>query len=258
MIVLSLLIYLPNWVIAVFGLGMIATHNLLDGIGLQSTGPTLLNAPLRDWAWAILHVPRVPVLYPLVPWVGVIAAGYVFAPLLLRPDPPRRRQLFLVGAALTFAFVMLRAGNIYGDPLPWSVQSRPGMSLVSFLNTQKYPPSLLYLLMTLGPAIMVLPLLERARGWFATFFDTIGRVPFFYYIAHIFLIHAIASVVLVASGYPRSLATTAFFLYPETWGFGLPVVYLIWLLVVLALYPACRWFAGVKERRRDLWWLGYL
>lgn len=258
MIVLSVLIDLPGWLIAAVGLGMIATHNLLDPIGLQSTGPTLAGASLRDWLWSIMHVQRVPVLYPLIPWIGVMAAGYVFAPLLLRPDPPRRRQLFLIGAALTFAFVLLRAGNIYGDPLPWSAQARPGMTLVSFLNTQKYPPSLLYLLMTLGPAIMVLPLLERSRGWFATFFDTIGRVPFFYYIAHIFLIHALASVVLVASGYPLSFTTTAFFLYPATWGFGLPVVYLIWVLVVLALYPACRWFAGVKERRRDLWWLGYL
>lgn len=258
MIVLAGLIYLPTWLIMVFGLGMIATHNLLDGIGLASTGPTLAGASLRDWLWSILHEPRVPVLYPLIPWVGVMAVGYAFAALLLRPDPPRRRDLFLIGAALTLGFVVLRLINRYGDPVPWSAQPRPGMTLVSFLNTDKYPPSLQYLLMTLGPAIMALPLLEKARGWFATFFDTIGRVPFFYYVAHIYLIHLVAAVALVAKGYPLSMTTNAFFFYPETWGFGLPVVYLVWVLVVLLLYPACRWFAGVKERRRDLWWLGYL
>lgn len=258
MIVLAGLIYLPSWLIAAFGLIMIAGHNLLDPIGLDWAGPTLAGAGARDWIWAILHVPRLPVLYPLIPWIGVMAVGYVFAPLLLRPDPPRRRALFLLGGALTLAFVLLRASNLYGDPQPWQVEPRPGMTLVSFLNAQKYPPSLAYLLMTLGPAIMLLPVFERARGWFATFFDTVGRVPFFYYVVHIYLIHAIAGVVLVARGYPLALVTSPFFLYPDSWGFGLPVIYAIWVGAVLLLYPACRWFAGVKERRRDLWWLGYL
>jgi uncharacterized membrane protein len=187
-----------------------------------------------------------------------MAVGYVFAPLLLRPDPPRRRGLFRTGLAITVAFIVLRASNLYGDPYHWQVEPRPGMTLVSFLNTQKYPPSLLYLLMTLGPAIMLLPLFERARGWFATFFDTIGRVPFFYYVAHIYLIHAMAALVLLVRSYPSTLVTNPFFSYPDSWGFGLPVIYGVWVLTVLLLYPACRWFAGVKERRRDLWWLGYL
>ncbi len=258
MIILSGLIYLPRWVIATLGLTMIATHNLLDGIGLASEGQTLAGAGLRDWLWAILHVQRPPVIYPLIPWIGVMAVGYVFAPLLLRADPPRRRNLFLIGAALTLGFILLRASNLYGDPYPWQVETRPGMTLVSFLNTNKYPPSLLYLMMTLGPAIMLLPVFERARGGFATFFDTIGRVPFFYYVAHIYLIHLMANLVLLARSYPASLVTNPFFSYPDEWGFGLPVIYGVWVLTVLLLYPACRWFAGVKARRRDLWWLGYL
>ena len=258
MIVLAGLIYLPRWLIAAFGLTMIATHNLLDGIGLASAGPTLAGAGPRDWLWAILHVSRPPVIYPLIPWIGVMAVGYVFATLLLRADPPRRRNLFLIGAALTLGFFLLRASNLYGDPHPWQVEPRPGMTLVSFLNTTKYPPSLLYLLMTLGPAIMLLPVFERARGVFATFFDTIGRVPFFYYVVHIYVIHLMASAVLLVRSYPSTLVTNPFFSYPEEWGFGLPVIYGVWGLTVLLLYPACRWFAGVKARRRDLWWLGYL
>lgn len=258
MILLAGLVYLPRWVIAAFGLIMIATHHLFDGIGLAWDGPTLAGAGLRDWIWSILHVPRLPVIYPLIPWLGLMAVGFVFAPLLVQHDPPRRRTLFLIGSALTLGFVLLRASNAYGDPYPWAVEPRAGMTLVSFLNTQKYPPSLLYLMMTLGPAIMLLPVFERARGWFATFFDTIGRVPFFYYVLHIYLVHAVANVVLVAQGYPSSLLTEPFFSYPDEWGFGLPVVYVLWILVVLLLYPACRWFAGVKERRRDLWWLSYL
>ena len=258
MIVLAGLIYLPAWFILAFGLVMIGTHNLLDGIGLDWTGPSLAGAGLRDWLWSILHVPRLPVLYPLIPWIGVMAVGYVFAPLLLRPDPPRRRALFLMGGAITLGFILLRASNFYGDPQPWQVEPRPGMTLVSFLNTQKYPPSLLYLMMTLGPAIMLLPVFERARRWFATFFDTIGRVPFFYYVVHIYLIHVLAGIVSLAQGYSFTMFANPFFFYPDTWGFGLPVIYGIWILTVLLLYPACRWFAGVKERRRDLWWLGYL
>ena len=118
MIVLAGLIYLPAWFIAAFGLVMIGTHNLLDGIGLTWTGPTLAGAGLRDWLWSILHVQRLPVIYPLIPWIGVMAVGYAFAPLLLRPDPPRRRSLFLIGARITVGFILLRASNLYGDPDP--------------------------------------------------------------------------------------------------------------------------------------------
>lgn len=258
MVVLAGLIYLPRPVIALVAFGMIAGHNLFDSIRLDTTAPTLVGASGRDWVVGILHVQRPPVIYPLIPWIGVMAAGYLFAPMLLVSDPPRRRQLFILGASLTLAFLVLRTVNGYGDPLRWSPQERPGMTLVSFLGTQKYPPSLLYLLMTLGPAIMLLAAFDQARGRVAMFFDTIGRVPFFYYVLHIYLIHAMAVAVMMARGIPPGQWGSVFFFFPDTWGFGLPVVYLLWVVAVLILYPACRWFAGVKERRRDLWWLGYL
>jgi uncharacterized membrane protein len=259
MIVLSALVYLPRWAIATFGIVMIAGHNLLDGVPLLDQGSTLFGAGARDWFWSFLHVQRFPVAYPIIPWVGVMAAGYAFAPIMLRPRGERVRRLLLIGGSLTLLFFLLRGLNVYGDPSRWSVQPRSWMTQMSFLNTTKYPPSLLYLLMTLGPAIMLLVPFERLRGPVATYFDTIGRVPFFYYVLHILLIHSLALIVGVATGFPlQALLNPPFFGYGEGWGTGLVNVYLIWLFVVLLLYLPCRWFAGVKARRRDLWWLGYL
>jgi uncharacterized membrane protein len=197
------------------------------------------------------------VIYPLIPWIGVMAVGWSFGRLLLRPEAERRRALLLLGAALTLGFVALRALNGYGDPAPWSDQGSAGRTLLSFLNTTKYPPSLQFLLMTLGPAIALLPLLERLRGPLARAVTVFGRVPLFFYVLHLFLIHALALAVGTLAGYdPRSFLRVWLFL-PDDWGYGLPVVYLVWAGVVLALYPACRWFAGVKARRRDAW-LSYL
>lgn len=258
MIVLAGLVHLPRWAIATFGLVMIAGHNLLDPIGLIHQGPTLIGAGLRDWIWAILHVPALPVFYPLIPWVGVMAVGYAMAPWLALEGPARRRRLLLVGAAITIGFVLLRWLNVYGDPQPWAVEPRPGMTLAAFLATAKYPPSLLYLMMTLGPMLMVLALVDQARGPVARFFEVIGRVPFFYYIAHIYLLHLMTLGVAAAQGRDLGVFFNAFFMYPPDWGFGLPVVYLMWLVAVAVLYPMCRWFAGVKARRRDLAWLSYL
>jgi uncharacterized membrane protein len=259
MIVLAALVHLPRWAVATFGIVMIAGHNLLDGIPLHFQGGTLIGAGARDWIWSILHVQRMPIAYPLIPWLGVMAAGYAFAPILLKPRAERLRTLLLLGASLTLLFVLLRGLNVYGDPSPWAVQPRPGMTLMSFLNTTKYPPSLLYLLMTLGPAIMLLVPFERLRGPVAAYFDTIGRVPFFYYVLHIVLIHSLALIGGAITGFSvKGLLNPPFFGYGEGWGTGLVNVYLIWVFVVLALYVPCRWFAGVKMRRRDLWWLGYL
>ena len=259
MIVLAGLIHLPRWVIATFGLVMIAGHNLLDPIGLQFQGPTLIGAGLRDWIWSILHVQRPPIIYPLIPWIGVMAVGYAMAPWLLGEQAVRRRRrLLLVGAAITIGFVVLRWLNVYGDPQPWSPQPRDGMTLVSFLNTLKYPPSLLYLMMTLGPALMFLSFVDQARGPVVRFFETIGRVPFFFYIVHIYLLHLMVLVVAAAQGRALGDFQNVFFGYPPGWGFGLPMVYVLWVVAVALLYPMCRWFAGLKSRRRDLTWLSYL
>lgn len=255
MMVLAALIWLPLPAIAAVGIATIAGHNALDGVTPASLGA---------WGpvWAVLHVQTtvsigaqraVFVAYPLLPWIGVMAAGYAFGALLTVPAAERRRRLLLLGGALTLAFVVLRATNLYGDPSPWTGQGSPGRTLLSFLNTTKYPPSLLFLLMTLGPSIMALPLLEGLSGPVARFFRTIGRVPLFYYVLHLYLIHAAALAIGTLAGFPPSAFLTVWLRLPEGWGYSLPVVYLLWAGVVLALYPACRWFAGVKARRRDAW-----
>jgi uncharacterized membrane protein len=260
MVVLAGLVYLPLPAIAAFGLVMIATHNLFDGVTPQSLGGW---GPL----WMVLHVQgpvALPgggtlfVAYPLIPWIGVMAAGYAFGSLLLRPTEKRRRLLLCLGLALTGAFVVLRALNVYGDPFPWSPQRTGVLTVLSFLNTTKYPPSLAFLLMTLGPAIASLAWFERLSGPVARFLIVFGRVPLFYYVLHIFLIHAVALALGVMAGFPASTFLRPFFFNPPAgWGYGMPAVYALWVAVVLALYPVCRWYAGLKARRRDAW-LSYL
>jgi uncharacterized membrane protein len=250
MVALAGLVFLPIAAITAFGVGMIATHNLLDGIPAERFGSLA-------WLWYLLHESHLPVIYPLIPWIGVMAAGYGFGALLVRDETQRRRLLWTLGLGATLGFVGLRALNRYGDPSPWSPQASATFTVLSFLDTTKYPPSLLFLLMTLGPAITLLPLLERARGPVARFFIVFGRVPLFYYVLHLYLIHALAVVVaLLAQGDARALFTI-FAAFPADFGFGLPVVYLVWVVVVAALYLPSRWFAGVKQRRRDVW-LSYL
>jgi len=259
MIVLAGLIYLPLRAVAAVGVAMILGHNLLDGVTPQSLGAW---GPL----WTVLHVQAAMplgggrvfvVIYPLIPWIGVMAAGYAFGTLLLRTEQERRRTLLMLGGGLTLAFLMLRAVNVYGDPAPWTVQETAGWTALSFLNTTKYPPSLQFLLMTLGPAIALLPLFERLTGPVARAVTVFGRVPLFFYVLHLYLIHAVALTVGTLAGFdPRSFLHV-WLNNPDGWGYGLPVVYLVWAGVVLALYPACRWFAGVKARRREVW-LSYL
>jgi uncharacterized membrane protein len=260
MVALACLVFLPMWAIGLFGIVMIATHNLFDGIGaapLVTAPGVFAHASLRDWLWSILHVQNPPVTYPLIPWIGVMAAGYAFGPVLQHEPDRRRRELIWLGTALVAGFVVLRAVNGYGDPHRWSSQPTELFTFLSFLNTTKYPPSLLFLLMTLGPAILSLVLFERSRGPLARFFIVYGRVPFLFYVAHLYLIHALVLVAALLRGDDLHGYLTVWRFLPEGWGYGLGVAYLVWIFVVLALYPVCRWFAGVKARRRDAW-LSYL
>jgi uncharacterized membrane protein len=261
MIVLAPLVRLPLPWIAAFGIVMIAGHNLLDGVQANPTEPL-------GWLWTLLHVqgmviyggqPRLFVAYPVIPWIGVMAAGYAFGALLQRPEAERHRTLLRLGGAMTVAFVLIRLLNVYGDPNPWSVQKDAVTTVLSFLNTTKYPPSLEYLLMTLGPAIMSLVLFERWSGPVAAFFSVYGRVPLFYYLGHIALAHLLAGLTALALGFgPAMLTGNVFFGPVQGWGFGLGVVYLVWLVVVFLLYLPCRWYADLKARRRDLTLLSYL
>ncbi|HUN81965.1 MAG TPA: heparan-alpha-glucosaminide N-acetyltransferase domain-containing protein [Phycisphaerae bacterium] len=256
MICLAGLIYLSRSALAVFSLGMIAGHNLLDRLRPADFGSF---APL----WTILHQQgplgrSAFVLYPLIPWIGVMAAGYLFGPILRGESRVRRGRLIAIGLALTAAFVVIRWINQYGDRHPWSTQASPLFTFMSFLNTTKYPPSLLYLLMTLGPAIAFMGLVDQARGPVARFFITIGRVPFFYYLLHIYLIHLIAVAAGLYQGFDTKTMFAGFLEMPPNFGFGLPFIYVVWIAVVVILYFPCRWFAGVKSRHRENVWLSYL
>jgi len=254
MIVLSALVYLPPAAVATFGILMIATHNLLDSV------------PWTNWFWSILHrpnvlfeTPRFAVFdaYPLIPWVGVTAAGYSLGQIYSWPPDRRGAFLLRLGLCLTAAFFVLRAVNFYGDPLPWTRQKSAAFTVLSFLNTTKYPPSLLFLLMTLGPAILFLRAADAGSPRWLRPALIFGKVPMFYYLLHIPLIHLLA--IAVCYGRYRQVhwmfesPTTFPITPPPGWGYSLPIVYLIWGIVVLTLYPLCRWFAGVRQRRSDAW-----
>ena len=203
------------------------------------------------------------VAYPLVPWIFVMAAGFCFGRILEMDDRRRSRSMLWIGVALTAAVMVVRCINVYGDPRPWSAQAN-GMTLLSFLRVTKYPPSLDFLLMTLGPAILLLAMFNRMRWSSSNPLVVFGRVPLLYFLAHFLAIHALTiPFALVKYGhagflmYPQLSMEAPAQPYPPDYGYSLGVVYAVWIGVVLLMYPLCLWFARVKERRKD-WWLSYL
>ena len=254
MVVLSALVYLPVRIVGAIGVAICLFHNLLDGVPMPET-------PVLKTVWAILHV-QSPVAigyvhYPLIPWVGVMAAGYALGSVFWMEPARRNRILVTLGASMIALFLVLRLINVYGDPVPWTPQSDHVRTLMSFLNVKKYPPSLDYVLVTLGPMLLLLAHLETVRGWFANILQVYGRVPLFFYVLHLALAHLAAGLLALAMGYGTTVLTNLPRFFPPDWGVSLPWVYVAWVLVVVALYPACRWFGEVKRRRRD-WWLSYL
>ena len=265
MIVLAGLIHLPGSAIVAFGVVLVAGHNLLDGIPASAFG-TL--APL----WSVLHAPgflvNIPrhvvfIAYPLIPWVGVTALGYTLGQTYRWSNERRRTLLLGLGVGLSVGFVLLRLLNVYGDPVAWSVQKSPLWTALSFLDTNKYPPSLLFLLMTLGPALLLLRVFDNGFPRWLRPALTIGKVPLFFYVLHFYLIHLLAVAACYirfdnVGGMFRSPDLGHFpFTAPAGWAASLPVIYLLWAVVVVALYPLCRWYADIKRRRKD-WWLSYL
>lgn len=269
MILLAALIRLPVKVIGSIGIAIIALHQIVGAI-LPTVIPALDGAlaPL----WSIVYIgffagpialgegASLIVLYSIVPWIGVIASGYAFGSLLTRERAARDRTLLRLGLGLIVLFLVLRALDVYGDPQSWRESELPW--LLAFLNTTKYPASLLFLLMTLGPTIALMPLLDRAHGALARWVTVFGQVPFFYYLLHIPLIHALA--LLVSRIRTGAVSPWLFENHPlgippvpdgEVWGLG--TLYLVWLVTIVALYPLCRWFAALKVRRSE-WWLRYL
>jgi hypothetical protein len=174
-------------------------------------------------------------------------------------EAKRNKRLLQIGIASILLFIIIRGINIYGDPYPWHMQNSGFYTFLDFIKCQKYPPSLCYLLMTLGPAIASLPLLERAKGRLSSFFTVYGRVPLFYYVLHIFLIHGIALMLAVINGYPADLfiKNGAMFDPNANWGFSLGWVYVLWISVVLILYYPSRWYMKIKMKHKK-WWLSYL
>lgn len=256
MVALGFLTWLPMRILAVLSVGVILLHNLMDGVS-------------RGWWWKLLHQQgvilvggTVPVItaYPLVPYLFVMAAGFCFGRVLLLESVERRAWLVRIGLGMTVLFVLLRTANVYGDPVRWTG------GVLSFLRVTKNPPSLEFLLMTLGPALLLLAWLDRVglrrENWLVVF----GRVPLFYFLGHFYLTHALVFVF----GYlrygrvdflwtPLPSMGGSLKVYPANFGYDLWVVYAVWVLVVVLMYPACLWFGRLKERRgRRDWWLGYL
>jgi uncharacterized membrane protein len=272
MIVLAAVIHLPVRVILVLSLGMIALHNALDGIHVASwAGPGTPAPGFGASLWHLLHVPGVLfpfgypgpivfVLYPLIPWLGVMSAGYAFGSLYRLDERERHKRLIRIGAAITIGFLVLRAINIYGDPSRWAAQSTAVKTALSFLAVSKYPPSLLFLMMTLGPAILLLAWFEgREKGSVAKFFIVYGRVPLFFYVLQWITTHTLALVAGKLAGRPTDYLFGNLFLSPPPApdsGFGLGVTYALWIFGVLLLYPLCKWYGDLKARRHD-WWLSY-
>jgi uncharacterized membrane protein len=270
MVLLAGLVFLPTGFVTLLGIALVAGHNYFDGVrpdSLGSLGWLWMVAksggilePLKSTGigepWSGL---KVIVAYPILPWLGVMAVGYGFGSLWLLDRGRRRPLLMGLGLTLILLFVGLRFGNGYGDPKPWKTQSSDLFTLFAFLDCQKYPPSLLYDLMTLGPAILALGLFDRPLGSWSRPLVTFGRVPLFYYLLHVPLIHLLAvAFALVRYGDAAFLFRNPLFMrFPEGYGYGLPVVYLLSVVVVGLLFPACWWFAGVKRRHPD-GWLSYL
>jgi uncharacterized membrane protein len=265
MILLAALVRLPVRVVGAIGVALIVGHNILDGI-LPSISPAIRESGW-GWLWQILYLGgpvslggdrTLAVLFVIVPWVGVAAAGYAFGPVMRMSAERRRRLCLQIGLGAILAFLVLRSFNVYGDARPWTPQRSPAFTLLSVLNTRKYPASLLFLLMTLGPAIALLPALERARDPVARVLSVFGRVPFFYYVLHIPLIH-LAAVLFSLARYGQVIPwltdnqPMAVPPPPEGYGYGLGTVYLVTALVVTALYFPCRWFAELKARRKEAW-----
>jgi uncharacterized membrane protein len=251
MITLAALIYVPKKWLSIFGLIMVFGHNLLDGINPESFGSL-------SFLWKILHVQSTFYLghieflayYPVIPWIGVMALGYVFASYYRLEVKIRQPKILLLGAVTTLLFLVIRGSNIYGDMSPWSVQSTIGMTIVSFFNVTKYPPSLSYLLMTLGPSIMLLAVFERIKGKVSDFLIVFGRVPMFFYIVHLYLIHTLSVLLGWYQGYSLAEMANDFEVFPPNFGIGLVGTYVYWILLIVLSYFLCKSYIKFKKGRK--------
>lgn len=264
MVLLSGFIWLPFWALVAIGAFIVLGHNSLDA------GEAAQEGAVPFW-YSLLHRPTaVPfggshllgVFYPFLPWTGVMLLGYGLGRIYEKAPAQRNRLLAGIGVAAIIFFIVLRYTNTYGDPLLWQPQANGLRTIFSFLNTQKYPPSLLYCCMTLGPALLFLAFTERWRGPLADAITVYGRVPFFYYLLHFYFLHLIAAILFLAGGGAFAeglkgvLGVPFKFVVPGR-GLHLWQVYLVWLGVVLLLYPLCKWYGRYKARSKA-WWVSYV
>jgi uncharacterized membrane protein len=266
MVLLAGIIFLPRPVILFIGIVLVAGHNLFDSIILDGTSVGAL-------LWYALHQSKIVIFdsnssinfaYPLIPWIGLMTLGYVFGTLYHQEFDAGKRKKWLLwmGIAAVLSFVILRTFNIYGEPSHWSTQKSGILTILSFLNTTKYPPSLLFLLMTIGPAFFFLYTMENVRNKITGAVIIFGRVPFFFYVIHIYLAHLFGILGLIYAGRNWSdYIMTGEFFGNETlsnFGYNLYVVYLIWILVIIIMFPLCKWYNTYKTNNRNKWWLSYL
>jgi uncharacterized membrane protein len=266
MICLAGLIFLPRKIILFIGIILVSAHNLLDNTHFPENN-------FMGFLWGFLHDQKmfhlghftILMAYPILPWIGVMALGYCLGEIFAKGyDANKRKKILLrIGSLSILLFIILRSINIYGNIIPWSTQSSPMLSFLSFISISKYPPSLDYLLLTEGVAFIFLALTENISNNLTKFISVYGRVPMFYYLLHIYIIHFVALMAAVLTGYPWTDMTSF-----DTWitympnlrgyGFSLGVVYLIWISIVLFLYPICKWYDAYKSGHRNKWWLSYL
>jgi len=267
MILLAGFIYLPFMGILACGLAILFGHNLLDNI--HATGNTT-----TDILWGIFHERKrfaignhlVSTGYPILPWLGIMLLGYCLGTFYKKGMEEQRRRKYLIstGAIAIALFILFRAVNGYGDSHPWAPQESFIMSVCSFLNVTKYPPSLDYTLMTLGPALILLTVFERPLNALGNMLLHFGRVPLFFYLLHLFLIHGLAVIAVVISGRPwtdmifRTNQNEKDAPWLAGFGYSLGTTYLVWLLVIVLLYPLCKWYDGYKSAHKEKWWLSYL
>lgn len=275
MVLMAALIYLPIRIAGAIGLALILLHNMLDGVQVPPNVAFAGQPPPDIWQmlWLILHQPGIIplfggastafVAYPLIPWIGVMALGYAIGTIYSWEPKRRSKALLIAGAAVTVLFFFIRLANAYGDPSPWREQDTPVFTLLSMLNTTKYPPSLLFLMMTLGPASIALGLTDRidGRAIWQRISITFGRVPMFFYLLQFPIAHAFGIILSLLAGkgiahyfmnFPASAQAA-----PPDHGFPLWVVYAAWVAGLIMLYPLCVWWGNLKRRKRH-WALSYL
>jgi len=260
MVVLAFAQFLGRRICLVAGAIIVLGHNALDA---SWPAPQLLDT--QSPLWVALHASmskqagpfHLMFLYPLLPWIGVMLLGFGISSLFEREPRARDQALWKWGMAISAGFLVLRFIDVYGDPNHWQGHELGVATFIDFLNTTKYPPSLQFLAMTLGPAAIFCAYADRMRGFLKDAFVTFGRVPFAFYVAHFFLLHLLSVLLGVMQGFSAQQMMTFPLFYPQGYGVTLIGVYAVWAAVVIALYPFCRWMAGVKTRSRA-WWLSYV